>query len=150
MKKYFLTLCVGFLLVSCIQNSDNSGNGNYNPPVLPDNLATLTTKFISVVPESWEQYNGAEKYAYATIELDEITKTVLDYGAVMCYFSENIDDKVRDNPLPYVFPYDNTTMHNYRFDLEEGFITFILESSDGAIYLPNNTIEFKVSIFCPY
>lgn len=148
MKKYFLNLFAGLLFVSCIQNSDNSSNNN--APVLPDNLATLTTKFISVAPDAWEQYDEAEKYAYATIELDELTKTVLDYGAVMCYLSENINDKVRDNPLPYVFPFDDSTMHNYRFDLEEGFITFILESSDNVIYLPNSTIEFKVSIFCPY
>ncbi len=150
MKKYFLSLFVALLMVGCIQNSDNSGNGNNNAPVLPDNLATLTTKYISVYPEDWQVNNAPlERYSYATFELEDITKTVIENGAVMTYFIAG-----QDNPMPYIFPVVNenndTVMHNYRYDLEQGYITFILESSDMELYLPQDTTDFKVSIFCPY
>ena len=145
MKKFLLGFICIFLLGSCIQNNDSK----CDCPSLPNNTIALTTKYISVYPTDWSEYDQPlERYAYATFELDDITKTVIDYGAVMAYFIG-----ATDNPLPYVFPVENevsdTIIHNFRFDLEERAITFILESSDMEIYIPQETLQFKVSIFYP-
>ena len=147
MKKLFFTVS-GILLLfcSCIQNNEQQHNC---PVYVPENTVALTTKYISVYPSDWEEFDQPlERYSYATFELEDITKTVLDYGAVMAYLIG-----ATDNPLPYVFPLEteagDTIMHNYRFDLEEKAITFILESSDMDIYLPQDTIQFKVSVFSP-
>ena len=145
MKKFLFGFISIFLLGSCIQNNDSK----CNCPNLPNNTVALTTKYISVYPTDWSEYDQPlERYAYATFELDDITRTVIDYGAVMAYFIG-----ATDNPLPYVFPIENevndTIIHNFRFDLEERAITFILESSDMEIYIPQETLQFKVSIFYP-
>lgn len=143
-KLLFGTLCL-FLFCSCIQNNDTK----CDCPNVPSNTIALTTKYINVYPSDWEEFDQPlERYAYATFELEDITKTVIDYGAVMAYYIGSTD-----NPLPYIFPVENemndTVIHNFRFDLEEQAITFILESSDMEIYIPQDTLDFKVSIFYP-
>lgn len=146
MKNYLFSFMVVLLLVSCIETEDNY---NTSTCLCPENTVSLSTRYISVYPSDWKSYNStSEHYSYATFDLDDITETVLNYGAVMCYFIAE-----RDNLLPYIFPVktenSDTIMHNYRFDLEQGAISFILESSDTKIYLPQDTLDFKVSIFCP-
>ena len=135
MKKLFFTVS-GILLLfcSCIQNNEQQHNC---PVYVPENTVALTTKYISVYPSDWKEFDQPlERYSYATFELEDITKTVLDYGAVMAYLIGSTD-----NLLPYIFPLEteagDTIMHNYRFDLEEKYqanrlslIAFLVHTSD--------------------
>jgi len=85
-------------------------------------------------------------YVWQKFEFKEITKKVMDDGAVMVYF---IDEEGRDNTLPYVFPVDNgrySLLENIRFRVEKGFLTIMVEWSDSQEYEINYDMRFKVCI----
>ena len=155
-KVLFLFVVATVVMTSCIRNQKVECDCAACNAKIPTNTAAIITHYINVETTDWNSYNNPsnpEVYTYATFDDDAITKNVIEQGAVLAYVVES-----QDNLLPYVFPQDlydgggnyvTTIMQNYRFDLNEGQITFILEASDKELYWPSNKLQFKVVIFSP-
>ena len=115
--------------------------------------------YIDALGSDWE-LSGTEGqpgcYVYQEFYFDEITRDVLDRGAVLVYL---VDADGRDNILPYVFPVDNghdLLMQNIRFEtertkingVERGVLTLVIEWQDFKKYIQSD-YRFKVCILSP-
>lgn len=135
-KVYLLLLSVLFLFNGCEINKFGT---------------KMFTDYIKAYHDNWtwEGRPGEAGFcAWQKFEFKEITKKVMDEGAVMVYF---IDKEGRDNALPYVFTVDNgrmKLMENIRFRVEKGFLTIVVEWSDAEEYAftPADDMRFKVCI----
>lgn len=113
--------------------------------------ATLQTVYITAEKNAWAVYGtpGEEGcYMYQTFEFPEITKNVIDNGAVLVYSLGTEGDVM----LPYLLPYADTPVSVYEniyFDCKEGSLTIIIESSDFAVVDRKSDMEFKVTIIKP-
>ena len=133
MKKLILLATVLLLMVSCSR----------------DEGAILDVQYITINPRDWvPEYlfsNTDEGFASATFRMSMITPTVINRGAVLCYF---VDNNNVESPLPYIvtkvdgdgFIYTNTLS----FDVLPGSIRFISENSDLIIEFPNRQMTIKV------
>ncbi|MBO4500369.1 MAG: hypothetical protein J5732_09005 [Bacteroidaceae bacterium] len=88
-------------------------------------------------------------YAFQTFEFPEINDNVIENGVVLVYY---IDSSGRDNLLPYIIPFGQEgycVYESYRYDIEKGFLTVIIESSDFQ-YVPREIdLRFKVVVIEP-
>ena len=103
---------------------------------------TMRSVEVTIQPSEWVT-NSQVNYYFATVRWDELDGDVIDYGTVNAYLIQN----GRQNLLPLVTPItyynvdgiagnDITVAENIRFDLEYGYITFIIEDMDG--FLPGD------------
>ena len=97
----------------------------------------------STGPNTWQYYYS--------IKNKDITNDVMDNGAVLAYF---IDEAYgSDTPLPYTFTvsdtHHNVMTQNIRYEVKSGYITFIVEWSDGGEYDILDDYEFKVCVISP-
>jgi hypothetical protein len=97
----------------------------------------------STGPNTWQYYYS--------IKNKDITNDVMDNGAVLAYF---IDEAYgSDTPLPYTFTvsdtHHNVMTQNIRYEVKSGYITFIVEWSDGGEYDILEDYEFKVCVISP-
>lgn len=97
----------------------------------------------STGPNTWQYYYS--------IKNKDITNDVMGNGAVLAYF---IDEAYgSDTPLPYTFTvsdtHHNVMTQNIRYEVKSGYITFIVEWSDGGEYDILDDYEFKVCVISP-
>jgi hypothetical protein len=131
MKKLLLIGLVAFLLPACTVNG-------------PDTYVVAETFYIIVSPVGdWKTRNSDNDfYIYAEKNLPAITRNVIENGVVMAYY---LDDY--DNLLPYIRSYDTGLFEVIRYDIQEGKITFIIESNDQNLPPPvTSQMEFKVVV----
>lgn len=157
MKKLIFMMALSIMvLVSCEREHYCDCNNNN----VPSNTVALSTFYIDVKPENWEEYDDAEKYVYASFDAPEITENVINNGLVVAYFVDRkyVDEEYEEyieynNQLPYVFPVvtstSDTIYENMRFDYTREEITFIIEDSDMKFAIPSNDRTFKVCVFSP-
>ena len=97
----------------------------------------------STGPNTWQYYYS--------IKNKDITNDVMDNGAVLAYFIEEAYGS--DTPLPYTFTvsdtHHNVMTQNIRYEVKSGYITFIVEWSDGGEYDILQDYEFKVCVISP-
>ncbi|MCL2098198.1 MAG: hypothetical protein FWH23_05510 [Bacteroidales bacterium] len=135
MKKIlFFTVLAFISLHSCIQKEYITEY--YENP----NGLTMDTYYITVYPIVWQTANdGYNFYRYASINLPAIN----GYGIVLAYFI----DGDYDNILPYVRSYNSGDIEIIRFDIEERYITFIIENHENELpIIPTTNWQFKVVI----
>lgn len=113
----------------------------------------IFTDYIDVNPANWTQSGArgeAGCYIYQEFKFKEIDSKVIREGAVMVYL---VDDDNRDNPLPYVSPFDNgrnIVMQNIRFEAEKGYLRIVVEWQDFDNYARDlNPMKLKVCILSP-
>jgi hypothetical protein len=100
----------------------------------------------STGPNTWQYYYS--------IKNKDITNDVMDNGAVLAYF---VDEAYgADTPLPYSFtvtvdqPHSSMVLtQSIRYEIKSGYITFIVEWSDGGEYDILENYEFKVCVISP-
>lgn len=100
----------------------------------------------STGPNTWQYYYS--------IKNKDITNDVMDNGAVLAYF---VDEAYgADTPLPYSFtvtvdqPHSSIVLtQSIRYEIKSGYITFIVEWSDGGEYDILENYEFKVCVISP-
>ncbi len=75
-------------------------------------------------------------YLWCSFEWDALTPNALKYGNIAAYIYED----ERQCPLPHVIPVtynvngdDVVVPENFRYDVETGVITFIMQDLDGAM-----------------
>lgn len=100
---------------------------------------TLRTGEVTIYASQWVT-NETVDYYYCTVPWDELTPEVVDYGLVNVYY---LNPNGQQDMLPLVTPmfYDldgdgiaeYPIAENIRFDIEYGFITFIIEDMDGVL-----------------
>ena len=113
----------------------------------------MVVSYYTIGADQWnKEQTGVGYQYYHTIRNKDITKSVIDDGAVLAYF---IDPEFgTDHLLQYSFPVGITgtskmITQNIRFEVKRGEITFVLEWSDGGEYDINEDYEFKVCVMSP-
>ncbi len=115
---------------------------------------TLFNDVIEVQGNEWResgQKGNPGYYLYREFKFPEITASVVKNGAVLVYL---IDGENRYNILPYVHPLENDinnlVMQNFRYEVEPGILTLVVEAQDFWDYIPmNSNYKFKVCIIKP-
>ena len=122
--------------------------------VCDHDYAAMDTYYYTVRPNEWRSESGSDgTYFFYSYRLPKITANVIENGVVLCYF---IDDSGRDNLLPYLRPcgfngFGEPFSQNIRFDVEKGYVTFIIEASDFDFpYDPTGNMKFKVVVIQNY
>lgn len=123
-------------------------------PVTYVNGSVVSSYYIKTLKDRWLVPNnvepGKEGYcAFQSFEFPEIDKNVIENGVVLVYY---IDVNGRDNMLPFMLPYGQEgycVYENYRFDVEEGVLTIIIESSDFQFVDRDSDLNFKVVVIQP-
>jgi hypothetical protein len=116
----------------------------------PESHLVSETFYIDTRAENWQIYDQPDGlYYFSTWQAPEITQAVLQEGFLSVFCIEN----GRDNQLPYIRPYIDNEQYlyteNIRYDVEQGYITFIVEPSDFYnMYNPGNK-QFKVVVVKP-
>jgi hypothetical protein len=148
-----VALCVKFSVFAAASVTLFSGCVKEYYTTCDHDFAVVDTYYVTAIPNDWRAETGNDgPYFFATHRMPEITTNVINNGIVLCYLIEN----QRDNLLPYLRPWgfnglDEPYFHNIRFDIERGFITFIIERSDFEFPgIPNWNMEFKISIIQNY
>ena len=139
-----LAICLG--AVSC-----TSGDVYHNETIIKG--VSIFTDRIEALGDKWQESGRVGTpgyYLYQEYKFPEITQDVINKGAVLVYL---IDADKRENILPYVYPLDNganLVMQNFRFEVEKGILTLVVESQDFGDYgrLDSKYI-FKVCIIKP-
>lgn len=154
MKRLILPIiALSMLITSCIGGDvyETRSDDGYNYPDLE-----LTTVNITVRPNQWV-IDGTPGQEGTTLisewSVREITNAVMNYGEVfVSYTFVDGQGNLVQHPLPYILPYAGSpasVMETYRFYKERGKIFFVIESSDFQCYVPEDNVDFKVSILCP-
>lgn len=140
MKKFFLSLllCVSFLMYGCSYDTYEIGT-------------EMKVAYLRVNKDDWSTKNTPSgKYIYKEFSMVDITADVMDNGAVLVYF---IDEKDRDNILPYVFPVpvapNHLVLQNIRYNVSIGKLGIVVEWEDGYDYSLTEPYDFKVCIMSP-
>ena len=144
MKKFYLLLiAIAAIFSSCDINTTK---------VIKPGVDIITI-YKDVAPEKWIQSGVAGMpgcYVYQEFKMPEIDNKVIREGAVMAYL---VDNDNRDNPLPYVCPFDNgrnEIMQNIRFEAEKGYFAIVVEWQDFGAYAADlNPMKIKVCILSP-
>lgn len=134
MKKIFLSLLAGIMLLSC----------NYEPMV-----ETLDSKQIyefTAYARDWQESadnDGLNKFYHVTFTIKGLNDLIFDKGAVMAY----LHNGTYQQPLPYTRHYENDKGEKWTktidFDYEIGKITFYVTNSDFAVDPPQE-MDFRV------
>lgn len=107
----------------------------------------------TIKSRDWQkaEFSGRQ-YLYCSVDNADITKYVMDNnGAVLAYMwtQYNTDDYCW-SPLPYVYPLvvdDKVIPENFRIEIEEGHVTFIVEDLDAKeVCGINEDTYFKVVV----
>jgi len=159
MKKVFFILVASIALSSCIKTeySTPGPRGPQGPqgPQGRDGYGTyIDTYYFDVQPNQWKTYGdfGTKGYyCYAELNIGGLNASVINDGAVLVYFIEEIDGQDYDNQLPYILPfYDRGYfIRTIRYDLQTGVIAFIVQDSDFNVPSPpfgTGKVTFKVVI----
>ena len=115
----------------------------------------MVVSYYTITPNQWVKENtGVGFQYYCTIRNKDITKNVIDDGAVLAYYLD--PEFGTDHLLQYSFPVKDLDTgkkitQNIRYEVKRGEITFVLEWSDGVAYeIPEGAdYEFKVCVMSP-
>ena len=152
MKKLILPIiALSMLITSCI-GGDVYESPNTSRDYNNSDFELITTT-ITVRPNQWVvDGNPGEEGAVLISEwsIRELTQSVLDNGMVQVFYVfESDNGSLVEHPLPYMLPYYDTpanVIENYRYYLERGKLTLVIEGSDFQCYIPENNLDFVVKI----
>jgi len=155
MKRIFFVIATTLVFSSCIKTEYTQGaQGPRGPQGLPGRDGTqINTYYFDVYPDEWNRFGSyglAGYYCYADITLNALSPEVIDGGAVLVYFIDNVNGQDYDNQLPYLLPFrDNGYFTRIiRYDLQPRKIGLIVEDSDFKTPCPpfNGSVKFKVVV----
>ncbi len=113
----------------------------------------IYTQEYTITPRDWQKgdFDGRQ-YLYCSVDNNHITNYVMDNkGAVFAYmWTQYSESGYCWSPLPYVYPLvieDKVIPENFRIEIEEDRVTFIIEDLDAKeVCSVNVDMYFKVVV----
>ena len=145
MKRLILpVIAILLITTSCIGDIYDNGSNT-----------ELQTVNITIRPNQWV-VDGTPGHEGACLisewSVPQLTQEVLKYGIVQTlytFYDESYPYQLVEHPLPYVLPYagsPSNVIETYRCFYELGKVTFVIESQDFQCYVPNENVDFKITM----
>ena len=157
-KVLYVVAMAAIVLCSCIKEGGPQGPSGPSGPPGRDGKdgkdgMQINTYYIGVDVNKWASVGrpgSADYFCFADIQLNALTRSVIDEGAVLVYFIDVVGDQEFDNQLPYIYPFQDNGLfvRIIRYDLQPGKIGLIVQDSDFRTPMPpfNRKVEIKVVI----